>query len=62
MKAVFGMLDIREGQVLMDGEDITSLSPQDRVLKGMGFVPQRQCLYLYDGRRKSENGRFYSQR
>ena len=34
MKAVFGMLDIREGQVLMDGEDITCLlytspSPRD---------------------------------
>ncbi len=37
MKAVFGMLDIREGQVLMDGEDITALSPQDRVLEGWGL-------------------------
>jgi len=45
MKAVFGMLDIREGQVLMDGEDITSLSPQDRVLKGMGFVPQNANVF-----------------
>ena len=40
MKAVFGMLNLREGKVLFDGEDITALSPQDRVRKGMGFVPQ----------------------
>ncbi len=40
MKAVFGMLNLREGSVLLDGEDITRLSPQERVHKGMGFVPQ----------------------
>lgn len=45
MKAVFGMLDLREGRVLLDGEDITSLKPQDRVLKGMGFVPQNQNVF-----------------
>ncbi|MDV7269760.1 ABC transporter ATP-binding protein [Thioclava sp. A2] len=40
MKAVFGMLNLREGSVTLDGEDITALSPQERVRKGMGFVPQ----------------------
>lgn len=40
MKAVFGMLNLREGKVTLDGVDITGLSPQDRVKKGMGFVPQ----------------------
>ena len=40
MKAVFGMLNLRAGHVKLDGEDITDLSPQDRVAKGMGFVPQ----------------------
>ena len=40
MKAVFGMLGLRSGRVLMDGEDITALKPQERVRKGMGFVPQ----------------------
>jgi len=40
MKAVFGMLNLREGQVRMNGEDITGLPPQARVTKGMGFVPQ----------------------
>jgi branched-chain amino acid transport system ATP-binding protein len=40
MKAVFGMLGLRGGQVRLDGEDITRLSPQQRVRAGMGFVPQ----------------------
>jgi len=45
MKAVFGMLDMRKGNVRLDGEDITGLSPQDRVAKGMGFVPQTSNIF-----------------
>ncbi|WP_170344264.1 ABC transporter ATP-binding protein [Ruegeria atlantica] len=45
MKAVFGMLDVRSGSVRLDGEDITNLSPQDRVMRGMGFVPQTQNIF-----------------
>ena len=45
MKAVFGMLDLREGKVTMDGEDITALTPQARVQKGMGFVPQNNNVF-----------------
>jgi branched-chain amino acid transport system ATP-binding protein len=45
MKAVFGMLNIHQGSVQLDGEDITRLSPQDRVAKGMGFVPQNQNVF-----------------
>ncbi|MDH3743037.1 MAG: ATP-binding cassette domain-containing protein, partial [Hyphomicrobiales bacterium] len=45
MKAVFGMLNLREGRVLIGGEDITGLTPQARVLKGMGFVPQNNNVF-----------------
>lgn len=45
MKAVFGMLNLRKGAVRLDGEDITALSPQDRVVKGMGFVPQTSNIF-----------------
>ncbi len=45
MKAVFGMLGLRSGRVLMDGEDITALKPQERVRKGMGFVPQTNNVF-----------------
>ena len=45
MKAVFGMLDLRGGHVRLNGEDITALSPQARVAKGMAFVPQTQNIF-----------------
>ncbi|MDC0040141.1 MAG: ABC transporter ATP-binding protein [Paracoccaceae bacterium] len=45
MKAIFGMLDMHTGSVQIDGEDITNLSPQDRVAKGMAFVPQNQNIF-----------------
>jgi branched-chain amino acid transport system ATP-binding protein len=45
MKAVFGMLPLRAGTVTLGGEDITDLSPQDRVAKGMAFVPQTNNVF-----------------
>ena len=45
MKAMFGMLDLRAGSVLLNGEDISSLPPQHRVQRGMGFVPQTQNVF-----------------
>ena len=45
MKAVFGLIRLREGAVTLDGEDITRLSPQERVRKGMGFVPQERNVF-----------------
>lgn len=45
MKAVFGMLNLRSGSVRIDGEDISALSPQDRVAKGMAFVPQTSNVF-----------------
>lgn len=45
MKAVFGLIRLRKGAVTLDGEDITRLSPQERVRKGMGFVPQERNVF-----------------
>jgi len=45
MKAVFGMLNVRSGAVRLGGEDITNLSPQARVAKGMAFVPQTHNIF-----------------
>ena len=45
MKAVFGMLPLREGSVLMGDRDITHLKPQARVRNGMGFVPQNNNVF-----------------
>lgn len=45
MKAVFGMLPLRQGRILFNDQDITHLKPQERVLRGMGFVPQNQNVF-----------------
>lgn len=46
MKAVFGMLDLHQGTVVLDGQDITGLAPQQRVAIGMGFVPQNRNVFV----------------
>jgi len=45
MKAVFGMLDLRGGEVRLGGRDITRLTPQARVAEGMAFVPQTNNIF-----------------
>ncbi|MCK4712296.1 MAG: ABC transporter ATP-binding protein [Marinosulfonomonas sp.] len=45
MKAIFGMLNIHKGRVMLDGTDISDLSPQDRVKAGMSFVPQNNNVF-----------------
>ena len=45
MKAIFGMLDLKSGEVKIDGEDITSISVFERVKKGMAFVPQSNNVF-----------------
>ncbi len=46
MKAVFGMLILKQGSVVLDGVDITALAPQERVGVGMGFVPQTNNIFV----------------
>ena len=45
MKALFGMLNLRKGSVFFNGEEITSMLPQERVRLGMGFVPQNSNVF-----------------
>ena len=45
MKAIFGMLNLKQGQIVINNEDVTKLKPQERVLKGMGFVPQSNNVF-----------------
>ena len=45
MKAIFGLIPIKSGQVIFNKEDITSLNPQERVIKGMSFVPQNNNIF-----------------
>ena len=45
MKTMLGLLNLKSGSVLIDGEDITNLSPQNRVKKGISFVPQSKNVF-----------------
>lgn len=46
MKAMLGMLSLREGHVTLNGTDITALSPQARVAEGIAFVPQTNNVFV----------------
>ena len=45
MKAIFGLIPIKSGKVIFNNEDITYLNPQERVMKGMSFVPQNNNIF-----------------
>ena len=45
MKALLGMLELKQGAVEFRGKDISSLSPQDRIAEGIAFVPQTSNVF-----------------
>ena len=45
MKAMLGLLNLKSGSVLMNGKDISNLSPQNRVKAGISFVPQTRNVF-----------------
>ena len=45
MKAMLGLLNLKSGSIIIDGKDISKLSPQDRVKEGISFVPQTKNVF-----------------
>ena len=45
MKAMLGILDLKNGEVILDGQDITRLKTQDRIKAGISFVPQTNNIF-----------------
>ena len=45
VKAMLGLLNLKSGSVMIDGKDISKLSPQDRVKEGISFVPQTKNVF-----------------
>ncbi len=45
LKAMFGLVSIRTGTVVLRGEDITGLKSHALVRKGVGFVPQTENVF-----------------
>jgi urea transport system ATP-binding protein len=42
LRAAVGLLPVRSGRILLDGEDVTGLAPHKRVHRGLAYVPQGQ--------------------
>ena len=45
MKALLGMLELKQGEILFRGQDISRLTPQDRIAEGIAFVPQTSNVF-----------------
>jgi urea transport system ATP-binding protein len=45
LRVAVGLLPVRSGTVLLDGEDVTRLRPSARVRRGLGYVPQGQLCF-----------------
>ena len=45
MKAMLGLLNLKSGNIIFDGIDISKISPQDRVKQGVSFVPQTKNVF-----------------
>ena len=39
-KAIFGLLNIHSGAILLDGKDVTRKSPKEMIAEGVTYVPQ----------------------
>lgn len=52
LKCLMGVLPIKSGQILLDGKDISKLSPENRVRAGMAYVPQGRDIFNLNRRRK----------
>jgi branched-chain amino acid transport system ATP-binding protein len=45
LKALFGLLKLRQGRILLDGENIAGLNQKELLAKGVAFVPQGRNLF-----------------
>ena len=45
LKCLMGILPIKSGQILLDGQDISKLSPEQRVRAGLAYVPQGRDIF-----------------
>jgi branched-chain amino acid transport system ATP-binding protein len=46
MKSVLGLLNIREGSVVLNGEDITNTPAQKVIERGISYVPQTNNVFV----------------
>ncbi len=45
LKALFGLITPRRGKVLFAGRDVTHLAPEEKVRRGIAFIPQGRNVF-----------------
>jgi len=45
LKSIFGLVNVRKGKILLNGEEITNLKANKLVSKGVAFVPQSENVF-----------------
>jgi len=45
LRTITGVIRPQQGQVLLDGEDVTGLAPEQLIRKGIAYVPQVQNVF-----------------
>jgi len=45
LRSIVGVMKLNAGQVILDGVDITHLSPEERARHGIGYVPQGREIF-----------------
>jgi len=45
MKSLIGIMPAKAGHVVIDGNDVTTLTPHERVARGLAYVPQGRQIF-----------------
>ena len=47
LKAIMGILKVKQGKIVYDGKDITNAQTHKRAINGIGYVPQGRGIFPY---------------
>jgi len=47
LNTIYGLLKVKSGKIILDGEDITGLKPHKLLKKGVAYVLQRRSVFPY---------------
>jgi urea transport system ATP-binding protein len=45
LKSLMGVVPVKSGSIVLDGQDLTHAPPYERVRKGIGYVPQGREIF-----------------
>lgn len=47
LKAILGLLPIRKGSVILEGENLTRITPQQAIKRGISIIPQGRIVFPF---------------